>query len=119
MRGVTDKANRSPEEVKEFQLTRLMRGVTLPKNSTCSKAKFQLTRLMRGVTLCMECQYYMFEFQLTRLMRGVTLQLMIYQVNKPISTHTPHARRDSLTNDEGYQETISTHTPHARRDILK
>ena len=35
-----------------------------------------------------------------------------------ISTHTPHARRD--TNAEDYKtkyDKISTHTPHARRDF--
>ena len=35
------------------------------------------------------------EFLLTRLMRGVTLR-MAFQIQKLyISTHTPHARRDS------------------------
>ena len=34
----------------EFQLTRLMRGVTLPARNRREYAQFQLTRLMRGVT---------------------------------------------------------------------
>ena len=33
-----------------FQLTRLMRGVTLKNMTIPKQLKFQLTRLMRGVT---------------------------------------------------------------------
>ena len=50
-----------------------MRGVTEYTASMNAFCQFQLTRLMRGVTvavdflLCKPC-----EFQLTRLMRGVT-----------------------------------------------
>ena len=36
------------------------------------------------------------EFQLTRLMRGVTSASSDIDKNMPISTHTPHARRDAL-----------------------
>ena len=57
----------------KFQLTRLMRGVTSPTRAWKGDEIFQLTRLMRGVTLC--------EHFNAKLMN--------------ISTHTPHARRDS------------------------
>ena len=33
-----------------------------------------------------------------------------------ISTHTPHARRDTNPDTNGLVDDISTHTPHARRD---
>ena len=56
-----------------FQLTRLMRGVTLPLYNDITKLPiFQLTRLMRGVTTRHKCIINIFQFQLTRLMRGVT-----------------------------------------------
>ena len=35
----------------EFQLTRLMRGVTVLRDASPDDLLFQLTRLMRGVTL--------------------------------------------------------------------
>ena len=49
-----DKSIRYQEEIKrKFQLTRLMRGVTLlPCVVRLETSQFQLTRLMRGVTLC-------------------------------------------------------------------
>ena len=56
-------------------------------------------------------------FQLTRLMRGVTTGTAARRSDRSISTHTPHARRD--TSDfkvKQQQPYISTHTPHARRD---
>ena len=57
-----------------FQLTRLMRGVTiLPTLELTDKIeKFQLTRLMRGVTYDLYINVNADKFQLTRLMRGVT-----------------------------------------------
>ena len=79
----------------EFQLTRLMRGVTSHESRLQTRfAQFQLTRLMRGVTQCAEA---------------------LYNVQK-ISTHTPHARRDIMTKLRFWNDDISTHTPHARRD---
>ena len=58
-------------------------------------AKFQLTRLMRGVTLKIIVLVQLLKFQLTRLMRGVTAGYESEQAEiKNISTHTPHARRD-------------------------
>ena len=73
-------------------------------------------------------------------MRGVTFQKRIQLARLAISTHTPHARRDtkslpSCWDCKGFQltrlmrgvtlirlvrlllRTISTHTPHARRDV--
>ena len=76
MRGVTH-ANRNDSEQNEFQLTRLMRGVTW-QNSSKSRGYilFQLTRLMRGVTCLCAALSLGTLFQLTRLMRGVTTQKM-------------------------------------------
>ena len=57
-----------------FQLTRLMRGVTLISFSyLLARRIFQLTRLMRGVTPKQFLSLERIPFQLTRLMRGVTL----------------------------------------------
>ena len=101
----------------KFQLTRLMRGVTAAVRSrTIFILTFQLTRLMRGVTVrcnhpCGNCA-----FQLTRLMRGVTATSFTLRVNRSISTHTPHARRDLFHVVKVQLLVISTHTPHARRD---
>ena len=56
-----------------FQLTRLMRGVTTEHRVTPLNTKsFQLTRLMRGVTTIKYSFTLVGIFQLTRLMRGVT-----------------------------------------------
>ena len=57
-------------------------------------------------------------FQLTRLMRGVTVQNSKIRDLRIISTHTPHARRDSGFDMKPRSIGISTHTPHARRDIF-
>ena len=84
----------------QFQLTRLMRGVTKWKKKKLKNEKFQLTRLMRGVTTIYywyavdpthfnshaSCEAWQFPsenfsgwniFQLTRLMRGVTFSRSI------------------------------------------
>ena len=63
--------------------------------------KFQLTRLMRGVTFPDFPVNLNYTFQLTRLMRGVTIKQRSYFVNKNISTHTPHARRDAELEQHG------------------
>ena len=55
-----------------FQLTRLMRGVTMQKDKRTELLLFQLTRLMRGVTSPATPAVSWVKFQLTRLMRGVT-----------------------------------------------
>ena len=63
----------SIEQTPEFQLTRLMRGVTLLRIPLLKlRTTFQLTRLMRGVTLNFRGFGFTSRFQLTRLMRGVT-----------------------------------------------
>ena len=50
-----------------------MRGVTERLTALCGSPTFQLTRLMRGVTVKQRCQQHcILLFQLTRLMRGVT-----------------------------------------------
>ena len=49
-------------------------------------------------------------------MRGVTASDKPLCVALFISTHTPHARRDSFVFDGAEERGISTHTPHARRD---
>ena len=78
--------------------------------------RFQLTRLMRGVTLSRQRSEYAILFQLTRLMRGVTSAPIVIPAKIVISTHTPHARRDIMLNGDITKHCISTHTPHARRD---
>ena len=62
----------------EFQLTRLMRGVTESGNKVRSIFRFQLTRLMRGVTLIRNNAAPFSTFQLTRLMRGVTFRAVAH-----------------------------------------
>ena len=103
----------------QFQLTRLMRGVTVCVMPSFLFCLFQLTRLMRGVTSGCSRLCALRTFQLTRLMRGVTLALMISFTSKLISTHTPHARRDTCDLVLVDTADISTHTPHARRDSLR
>ena len=50
-------------------------------------------------------------------MRGVTFQSFVCSVAIFISTHTPHARRDTVIFGVLFSLLfISTHTPHARRD---
>ena len=102
MRGVTITYNTFPVR-KTFQLTRLMRGVTICTWASVSSALlFQLTRLMRGVTSDMQSENgEWFKFQLTRLMRGVTDVRTGAKWYGDISTHTPHARRDRI-----YLETL-------------
>ena len=59
--------------------------------------EFQLTRLMRGVTaFIVGDKRRLLRFQLTRLMRGVTDFTVVFNALADISTHTPHARRDEL-----------------------
>ena len=96
---------------------------------------------MRGVTETVERNVLQPIFQLTRLMRGVTCINSEVSYKWRISTHTPHARRDTTTfmlfePQAEFQLTrlmrgvtgkdtvdkiinaISTHTPHARRDYI-
>ena len=50
-------------------------------------------------------------------MRGVTAFEMDFFLQDEISTHTPHARRDTRRmGSTPWLMMISTHTPHARRD---
>ena len=51
-------------------------------------------------------------------MRGVTNDIDVDRENPDISTHTPHARRDSVGVVNTDNQWISTHTPHARRDNI-
>ena len=55
-------------------------------------------------------------FQLTRPMRGATFQTAVAVADTSISTHTPHAGRDSNYFQRSPSASISTHTPHAGRD---
>ena len=53
-------------------------------------------------------------------MRDVTSPLLIVYLWHSISTHTPHARRDTVNGlFSGRIRFISTHTPHARRDSAR
>ena len=51
-------------------------------------------------------------------MRGVTFGVRVCDAVPCISTHTPHARRDTSSITVSGSVKISTHTPHARRDSL-
>ena len=78
-----------------FQLTRLLRGVTLDSVNHTKCVMFQLTRLLRGVTtgnIAVEIRTR--QFQLTRLLRGVTVYIRLAVKVFSVSTHTPLARRD-------------------------
>ena len=106
------------------------------------KQKFQLTRPMRGATRPSVSPSRCSTFQLTRPMRGATergdREIGVF----PISTHTPHAGRDSsmavagtmnidfnshapcgarlgVGADVYWDKDISTHTPHAGRDCRR
>ena len=94
-----------------------MRGVTLMQDGNAEwQRRFQLTRLMRGVTISARNCIFDCLFQLTRLMRGVTSTAAVSSYRQTISTHTPHARRDVRSQACKAHPRISTHTPHARRD---
>ena len=56
------------------------------------------------------------KFLLTRLMRGATTSAYIQTRLTVISTHAPHARRDTAFHRFLMECQISTHAPHARRD---
>ena len=72
------------------------RDILQPQSAPTGK-QFQLTRLMRGVTADEIKITGTIEFQLTRLMRGVTSRTRWMKFSSTISTHTPHARRDTVT----------------------
>ena len=74
-----------------------MRGVTGRGSPLELQQQFQLTRLMRGVTISPSNTLPAIWFQLTRLMRGVTIYGQAAFVYDEVSTHTPHARRDYHT----------------------
>ena len=97
MRGVTRQKSCTISAWLQFQLTRLMRGVTGYNSTLPNQQKFQLTRLMRGVTPAADVQPVKHGFQLTRLMRGVTIRTAKVTTLDRISTHTPHARRDETS----------------------
>ena len=72
-----------------------MRGVTDDIHADQLTLSFLLTRLMRGVTAIGQLDREAYVFLLTRLMRGVTVRLYYRRQENHISTHTPHARRDT------------------------
>ena len=53
-------------------------------------------------------------------MRGATAFALQVAMEIAISTHTPHAGRDTtIVKEEHMKEEISTHTPHAGRDNIR
>ena len=130
------------EKHAEFQLTRLMRGVTIVtidynflanisthtpharrdavKSANQANLKISTHTPHARRDIIGVCLYlFNWKFQLTRLMRGVTQFLCRVPDVRQISTHTPHARRDKRLRDRHKRtEHISTHTPHARRDRI-
>ena len=104
--------------------------------------KFQLTRLMRGVTVIFQLfhdiiaisthtpharrdQPYEYGHPYTKISthtphaRRDVSGCSFKNSSNHISTHTPHARRDGEKYRPSKAQRISTHTPHARRDQLK
>ena len=57
-------------------------------------------------------------FLLTHLMRGATLDMFLNGGLQKISTHAPHARCNTVTDNHGREPPISTHAPHARCNIM-
>ena len=81
----------------EFQLTRLMRGVTAKISDICQRYVISThTPHARRDFFHVKFVLRYPEFQLTRLMRGVTVKSFLEDLDGNISTHTPHARRDFL-----------------------
>ena len=79
---------------------------------------FQLTRLMRGVTQCDGIADIMLYISTHTPHARRDAFAMLLTDAFYISTHTPHARRDKAYTQIYDNLTISTHTPHARRDII-
>ena len=126
----------------QFLLTRPMRGATRSGSlDVCHNRPFLLTRPMRGATGNNQKSagrvknFYSHapcgarhnsilnviiahRFLLTRPMRGATTTTSDASLQLLISTHTPHAGRDSFDAAELIPFFyISTHTPHAGRDL--
>ena len=122
-----------------FLLTRPMRGATNPDWFFRFNSRFLLTRPMRGATGRPSCisqgDGYFYShapcgarpahgreasaadgFLLTRPMRGATQSRLPEAQWDYISTHTPHAGRDTPETGVQLPTPISTHTPHAGRD---
>ena len=72
-----------------------MRDVTVCVHNPSSLTAFLLTRPMRDVTLIFQEFKIIGMFLLTRPMRDVTQELRQIHRNNMVSTHTPHAGRDS------------------------
>ena len=66
------------------------------KQNDQTAAQFQLTRLVRGVTYFYTRSKFIGIFQLTRLVRGVTVLERAMAKIILISTHTPRERRDLI-----------------------
>mgnify|MGYP004476496199 CR=1 FL=1 len=124
-----------------FQLTRPLRGVTLPVNGTSCPLPFQLTRPLRGVTEVdldedeapfisthtplagRDCRLYPRKGQLDYIsthtpLAGRDADNFGFLRHNYISTHTPLAGRDKRKVDSAFAFSISTHTPLAGRDYI-
>ena len=94
-----------------------MRGVTSALVFCGFGFTFQLTRLMRGVTI--EKRGFLIITAISTHTPHARRDFVsfISLINRlVISTHTPHARRDIGLGGILKDLHISTHTPHARRD---
>ena len=79
--------------------------------------KFLLTRPLRDVTPCSSfLSPELPGFLLTRPLRDVTARTILPDVILMISTHTPLAGRDPISQQAAADANISTHTPLAGRD---
>ena len=86
--------SRSLRTMRQFQLTHLLRGATVPPPDTAPASRFQLTHLLRGATLA-EVED---------------------DSSWGISTHAPLARCDRGDVCDIMRSVISTHAPLARCD---
>ena len=86
---------------------------------TLLELQFQLTRLMRGVTYIVDILFLpdIISTHTPHARRDDNYKSITFRCLF-ISTHTPHARRDAESPLRCAASAISTHTPHARRDRL-
>ena len=118
MRGVTGCRPNPRFAVPISTHTPRERRDTILQRKRTQQGQFQLTRLVRGVTQGPRRHSRGLPFQLTRLVRGVTGFTAVLVVVCDISTHTPRERRDVGCHALSSFARISTHTPRERRDLI-
>ena len=101
----------------EFQLTRLMRGVTSAISRLWANGRISThtPHARRDHLAVSGMRWFKISTHTPHARRDLVIRTWIVQHNG-ISTHTPHARRDDIIVSGCTNMKISTHTPHARRD---